>query len=667
MVVVRIIGFLTDQKLELELKFRHITLNFPPQLFMETATKHAASKAKTVCKAFGEQQSKVELDEDGFKIPHRAAHQIRKKLEAAEYQKVVDRVLKRELDPSDYIVNIVKVRHELSPYGLSDIEWRYYLLHLVKHDPKKSTLPQIARDLVKELETKTSEIELIIDREKNPLSTKAMKEAKLYLTKIKQDRFKIKFLVDCFPAYTAKRQREKSVSSDSATYTKRHNRRASRSASKSEDEAKTDKEHSSSKQWDRELKASLGADSHRSSSAIRQGRDHTLRRANVNAWTDDISSNDRQSFGEALSPPPAPASAEYNKANPMPDDALSQTQSALRKVHASSQDNLPEVAGNTVPPTQMYVPTTLTPPGQKAGVVATVKSNPTVLTKKKSEETQMEVDVQTPTTSSGRTPVPIAAKANDLKLPNLADEEGMRQWTHDMLCGHPGGRATEFEQWGNSYVIQLKAVLDTMAQSLRIKEEGYNNMFTEWMKATKDAKDNLAKAQAVLDNAKTEKAKHAKTVAELVKARKGNLEYKKENDFLKYKLKRSQAKLKSEVESNTNLFASVKLAHASLNPETSSETSDKDKRKFLAQAKCIEILDPVDLQGETTYLLKSLPKVVPLYGPEGIMFVKTDKPSTVAMQLRMYADSWEHLNVAELKAKQERQRTTSCESSSSQA
>ncbi len=69
---------------------------------------------------------------------HKELHiHSQKKLEAAECQKVVDRVLKRELDPLDYLVNIVKVRHELLPEGLSDEEWRCYLLYLMNQDPKK--------------------------------------------------------------------------------------------------------------------------------------------------------------------------------------------------------------------------------------------------------------------------------------------------------------------------------------------------------------------------------------------------------------------------------------------------------------------------------------------------------------------------------------------------
>lgn len=144
------------------------------------------AKTKSMDKAVtsGKQKPKVEIDDDGFKIPQGTAHHSQKKLVAAECRKVIDRVLKMDLNPSDYLVNNVKVRHKLSPYGLSDQEWRCYLLHLVNQDPKKLTLPQVARKLVKELEMKTSDVELTIDYEKDPLSTKAMKEAKLYLAKL---------------------------------------------------------------------------------------------------------------------------------------------------------------------------------------------------------------------------------------------------------------------------------------------------------------------------------------------------------------------------------------------------------------------------------------------------------------------------------------------------
>ncbi len=125
---------------------------------MEKATKQAASKAKATSKdraeASGEQKQMVEIDKDGFKIPQGAAHQNQKKLEAAERCKVVDRVLKRELGSTENLVNLLHITHEITHYGLSENEWRYYLRFLVNKDPKKLNLPLVARQLVKELETK---------------------------------------------------------------------------------------------------------------------------------------------------------------------------------------------------------------------------------------------------------------------------------------------------------------------------------------------------------------------------------------------------------------------------------------------------------------------------------------------------------------------------------
>ncbi len=74
------------------------------------------------------EKTKVEVDEDGFKIPHATVYCSQKRLEADKCRKLVDTILKRDLDPSDYIVNVVKVSHELSPYGISDKEWRASLL-----------------------------------------------------------------------------------------------------------------------------------------------------------------------------------------------------------------------------------------------------------------------------------------------------------------------------------------------------------------------------------------------------------------------------------------------------------------------------------------------------------------------------------------------------------
>ncbi len=94
--------------------------------------------------------------------------------------------------------------------------------------------------------------------------------------------------------------------------------------------------------------------------------------------------------------------------------------------------------------------------------------------------------------------------------------------------------------------------------------------------------------------------------------------------------------------------------------------TDKDRRQFLSQTHCMELLNLVDPKGDSIYCHDKLLIPVPIYGPEGATFVKTDKPHTIAMQMLLYADSWDNLNVKELKEKQERRRTTSGGSSSSQ-
>ncbi len=62
------------------------------------------------------------------------------------------RVLARDIDPDHNLVNETKVTHKITPYTLSDIEWRCYILHLVNQD-RGSTLTSTSRRLVKGLET----------------------------------------------------------------------------------------------------------------------------------------------------------------------------------------------------------------------------------------------------------------------------------------------------------------------------------------------------------------------------------------------------------------------------------------------------------------------------------------------------------------------------------
>ncbi len=204
-------------------------------------------------------------------------------------------------------MDTVKIRHELKPYGLKENEWRCYLIYLKNQECKEVTLAQTARKLVMDLEPKITEVVLIRDREKNPLEQQALKALGLYLKLIKQDRYKIKN--ECFPPSSAKRKHERYVSSDSVTDGKRQNRRASRDSSR-ESVVKTDRERSTSRQRERELKASLGVDSQRPSSATRQS--HSLDRTKVASrpYNDD-SSDSRATFAEVVIPP-LPGTAAFN-------------------------------------------------------------------------------------------------------------------------------------------------------------------------------------------------------------------------------------------------------------------------------------------------------------------------------------------------------------------
>ncbi len=212
------------------------------------------------------EKANVKIDDEGFKVPQGIAHYKKKKLDADECRKIVSCIQSRELDPSGLLMDMIKIRHELKPYGLMENEWRSYLIYLTNAERKEITLAQMARKLVMELKPKITEVELIHDREKNPLESQALKVLRLYLKLIKQDRYQIKNLVECFPPGPAKRKHNQSASSYSETDVKRQNRRAFRNSSR-ESVAKKEREHSTSKHRERELKASLGVDSQRPSSA----------------------------------------------------------------------------------------------------------------------------------------------------------------------------------------------------------------------------------------------------------------------------------------------------------------------------------------------------------------------------------------------------------------
>ncbi len=43
--------------------------------------------------------------------------------------------------------------------------------------------------------------------------------------------------------------------------------------------------------------------------------------------------------------------------------------------------------------------------------------------------------------------------------PHLVDEAGMKKWSNGMLKGHPGGRASTWEQWGKNLEEKLTSLM----------------------------------------------------------------------------------------------------------------------------------------------------------------------------------------------------------------
>ncbi len=221
-------------------------------------------------------------------------------------------------------------------------------------------------------------------------------------------------------------------------------------------------------------------------------------------------------------------------------------------------------------------------------------------------------------------PTLMPAKSKDYILaPSQANETGMKKLKDDMLSGHPGGRATSFEQWGNSYATQFKTVIDMMTHALRNKEDAYSNMFNEWAKMVRETMEFLENSQCLVDKANARANKNADSFALLISSDCAIRELEVENKFLKEKLKMSAQKLSKEVEMNSNFFMTVKMAKETVFTERATDTN-KEKKQFLLETNCMELLDPVDPKCENTYLMDNLPKTVPLYGPEGVTFVKFD-------------------------------------------
>ncbi len=124
----------------------------------------------------------------------------------------------------------------------------------------------------------------------------------------------------------------------------------------------------------------------------------------------------------------------------------------------------------------MFVSPSFKPLYKKGGEGAIRKSSSKVVR----TETSMETDAITaPEVCKPPVPSPCQPRQRNSNEPNLVDEAGVKKWSNNMLKGHPCGRASTWEQRGNSFSLQFKGAMDTMSHSLRIKEDSYIKMFAE--------------------------------------------------------------------------------------------------------------------------------------------------------------------------------------------
>ncbi len=102
----------------------------------------------------------------------------------------------------------------------------------------------------------------------------------------------------------------------------------------------------------------------------------------------------------------------------------------------------------------------------------------------------------------------------------------------------------------------------------------FNKHMKELTNAEKNRRDTLAEAQRLLYKATCVSTVNADVAAELIKYKESNRNLKVEVDFLKEKFKVSADKLNKEVESNMNLFNSVKMEKESILPDFSKPATD---------------------------------------------------------------------------------------------
>ncbi len=122
-----------------------------------------------------------------------------------------------------------------------------------------------------------------------------------------------------------------------------------------------------------------------------------------------------------------------------------------------------------------------------------------------------------------------------------------------------------------------------MSQSLRIKEDLYINMFAEKETILRESKGNLDKIKAL-------KQKLALRMMHDEKVKK----LETDNSFLQEKLNVSEDERKKEMDSNLNLYSTVKM-HMKSARVAPSDASDEEMRRFLSESNCIELLNMLTL------------------------------------------------------------------------
>ncbi len=76
----------------------------------------------------------------------------------------------------------------------------------------------------------------------------------------------------------------------------------------------------------------------------------------------------------------------------------------------------------------------------------------------------METDAITaPEVHKPPVPSPRQPRQRDSNKPNIVEGAGVKKWSNDMLKGHPGGRTSTWEQWGNLFTLQFQRAMDTIS------------------------------------------------------------------------------------------------------------------------------------------------------------------------------------------------------------